>query len=183
VFKRSAFLEELVDSKHVLTICGATLAVLVSLCGSLAWAQTHAGKSQPLIVGQWKLNAEKSKLRLPPDSIEIRQYSLRPDGFLVGLLITVNAQGSHYLQFTAKSDGKDYPEYSDQIMADTIATGKPTPRTYSEKVVDDYVTQWTDKVNGKVTLQGKKTISKDGKTLTITVDGRPASQVGVYDRQ
>jgi hypothetical protein len=87
------------------------------------------------------------------------------------------------LQFTAKSDGKDYPEYSDQLVADMIAEGKPTPRTYSEKVIDDYVTEWTDKEAGKVTQQGKKTISKDGKTLTITVDGRPSSQARVYDRQ
>jgi hypothetical protein len=136
----------------------------------------------PLIVGQWKLNAGKSNLRLPPDFVEVRQYSLRPDGFLVGLLITVNAQGSHYLQFTAKSDGKDYPEYSDQIVADMTAAGKQTPRTYSERVIDDFVTEWTDKVSGKVTLQGKKTIPKDGRTLTITVEGRP-SQLRVYDRQ
>ena len=87
------------------------------------------------------------------------------------------------MQFTAKSDGKEYPEYSDQIVADMIAAGKTTARTYSEKVIDDYVTEWVDKVDGRVTAQGKKTISKDGKTLTITVDGRPASQARIYDRQ
>ena len=54
------------------------------------------------------------------------------------------------------------------------AAGTPTPRTYSEKIIDDYVTEWTDKVAGKVTQQGKKTISKDGKTMTLTVDGRPS---------
>ena len=171
------------NNRLILTICGGTLAFLVSLCGSLTWAQTSEDKALPLIVGKWKLNAEKSNLRFPPDYLEIRQYNLRPDGFLIGLLITVNAQGYHYLQFTAKSDGKDYPEYSDQLMADMIATGKQTPRTYSEKVIDDYVTEWTDKAAGKVTSQGKKTISKDGKTLTITVDGRLPSQARVYDRQ
>jgi hypothetical protein len=168
---------------HVLTIRGASLAFLVGLCGWSAWAQSSADKAAPLIVGRWKLNAERSNLRLPPDYLEIRQYDLRPDGFLVGLLITVNARGYHYLQFTAKSDGKDYPEYSDEIAADMIAAGKPTPRTYSEKVLDDYVTEWTDKAAGKATSQGKKTISKDGRTLTITVDGRPPSQARVYDRQ
>lgn len=171
------------NNRPVLTLRGATFAFAVSCCVSSAWAQTSAGKVTPLIAGQWKLNPRKSNLRLPPDYLEIRQYQLRPDGFLTGLLITVNAQGAHYLQFTAKSDGKDYPEYSDQITADMIAAGKQTPRTYSEKVIDDYITEWTDKASGKVTLQGKKIISKDGKTLTITVDGRPLSAARVYDRQ
>jgi len=171
------------DNLHALTVRGVKWAFFVSLCGSLAWAQTSAGKATPLIVGRWKLNAEKSNLRLPPDYLEIRQYDLRPDGFLVGLLITLNARGYHYLQFTARSDGKDYPEYSDQLMADMIAAGKPTPLTYAERVIDNYVTEWTDKEDGKVTSQGKKTISKDRMTLTITVDGRPSSQARVYDRQ
>lgn len=162
---------------------GAVSALLPTLYISSGWTQTSAHRVAPLIVGQWKLYPEKSHLRLPPDYPEMRQYQLRPDGFLVGLLIRVNAQGSHYLQFTAKSDGKDYPEYSDQLTADMIAAGKETPRTYSEKVVDDYVTEWTDKNAGKVTMRGKKTIFKDGKTLTITVDGRPASEARVYDRQ
>jgi hypothetical protein len=147
-------------------------------------AQAPASKAAPpLIVGTWKLNPEKSNLRLPPDYVEVRQYSLRPDGYLVGLLITGNVQGYRYLQFTAKSDGKDYPEYTDQLLADLLATGKQTPRTYSETIIDEYVTAWTDKADGKVTAQGKKTISKDGKTLTITVDSAPAGQVRIYDRQ
>ena len=157
---------------------------MVALFLSPAWSQAPATASAPLIAGVWKLNPEKSNARVPPDYIEIRQYRLRPDGFLVGLLITgTAAQGYRYLQFTAKSDGKDYPEYSDQIVADMIAAGKQTPRTYSEKIIDEHVTEWTDKVDGKVTAQGKKIISKDGKTLTITVDGAPPSQVRVYDRQ
>jgi hypothetical protein len=82
-----------VNNRHVLPIRGAALALFVSLCGSLVWAQAPAGKATPLIVGQWKLNPEKSNLHLPPDYLEIRQYNLRPDGFLIGLLITVNARG------------------------------------------------------------------------------------------
>jgi hypothetical protein len=171
------------NNRHFPTICGVAFAFCVGFCVSSAWAQISAGNATPLIVGQWKLNPGKSNLRLPPDYLEIRQYNLRPDGFLVGLLITGNAQGYHYLQFTAKSDGKDYPEYSDELTADMIAAGKQTPRTYSEKIIDDHVTQWMDKGSGKVIFQGKKTISKDGKTLAITVDGRPQSEARVYDRQ
>lgn len=145
-------------------------------------AQTPDAKPVPRIVGTWKLNAEKSNLRGPANRVEIRQYQMRPDGFLVGLLITSDAQGRyHYLQFTAKSDGKDYPEFTEVILADMLAAGKQTPRTYAETVLDEYTTDWTDKANGKVTSHGKKIVSKDGETLTVTVEGSP--QIRVYDRQ
>jgi hypothetical protein len=157
------------------------LALIVGLTPP-AGAQDRTGSTTPLIVGTWKLNPEKSGVRVPPDFLEIRQYSMRPDGFLVGLLITGNAQrGYHYLQFVARSDGKDYPEYSDQIVGELVAAGKPTPRTYAERVIDEYVTEWFDKVEGRITGQGKKIISSDRKTMTITVDG--SSQIRVYDRQ
>jgi len=158
-------------------ICVLAVVLASLVCGLRIHAQ-----SAPLIVGTWKLNTEKSQLPpLPAGFFEIRQYTMRSDGYLVGLLMTSGARGYHYLQFTAKSDGKDYPEYSDDVVADLIASGKPTTRSYAERIVDEYVTEWTDKVDGKVTASGKKTISKDGRTLTITVDG--VSRIRVYDRQ
>ena len=158
-----------------------TVALTPIALALVIWVSLDA-QSPSLIAGTWKLNAEKSQLpSMPAGFFEIRQYTMRPDGYLVGLLMTSSPRGYHYLQFTAKSDGKDYPEYSDDIVAELIASGKPTTRSYSERIVDEYVTEWTDKVNGKVTASGKKTVSKDGSTLTITVDG--ASQIRVYDRQ
>ena len=162
-------------------LSGCAVAITVLLVSS-AWSQERAGQAAPLIVGTWKLNTNKSTVRLPPGAMEIRQYSVRPDGFLVGLLITGNApEGYHYLQFVARSDGSDYPEYSDQIVGDLVAAGKPTGRSYAETEIDEYVTEWIDKVDGRVTAQGKKIVSKDRQTLTITIDG--ASQVRIYDRQ
>ena len=158
---------------------GFAVAIIILLVSS-AWGQERPD-TVPLIVGTWKLNPAKSNVRLPPDYMEIRQYSLRPDGFLVGLLITGNPLGYHYLQFVARSDGKDYPEYSDQIVGDLVAVGGPTRRTYAEKAIDEYVTEWIDKVDGRITAQGRKIVSKDRQTLTITVDG--SSQVRIYDRQ
>ena len=160
----------------------SVLAVtIVLLLVPSAWPQERGVQAAPPIVGIWKLNPEKSDLRVPPGTLEIRQYSLRPDGFLVGLLITGNEQGYHYLQFVAKSDGKDYPEYSDLVVGDLVAAGTPTRRTYAETAIDEYVTEWIDKVDGRITGQGKKIVSKDRQTLTITTDGR--SQVRIYDRQ
>jgi hypothetical protein len=162
--------------RHAGFVVATTLVVAAS-----AMAQERAAQATPAIVGTWKLNAEKSNLRFPPDYIEIRQYSVRPDGFLVGLLIQGTPKAYHYLQFVAKSDGKDYPEYSDQIVGDMVAAGKPTRRTYAETLDDEYVTDWTDKVDGRVTGHGKKIVSKDQKTLTITVDN--STTVRIYDRQ
>jgi len=158
------------------------VSILILFVTASASAQAPAGKV-PLIVGVWKLNPEKSKMTVPPDYVEIRQYAMRPDGFMVGLLIQGNAaRGYHFLQFTAKSDGKEYPEYSDPIVADMIAAGKQTPRTYSETIVDEYVIDWVDRVDGKITAKGKKIISQDGKMMTITVDGSNAPP-RIYDRQ
>ena len=174
------------NSLSGMAFCGILISALFQFVVSFTYAQTPTGKEpMPLIVGSWKLNPQKSNLpNFPADRVEIRQYRLRPDGFLVGLLIQTDPQGGyHFLQFTAKSDGKEYPEYSDQIIADMIAAGRQTPRTYSETIVDDHVTNWVDKADGRVTSQGKKIISQDGKTLTVTVDGAPASQGRVYDRQ
>jgi hypothetical protein len=139
-------------------------------------------QTEPPIVGIWTLNREKSQLPAAAAGwFEIRQYAMRPDGYLVGLLVTSNDRGVHYLQFTAKSDGKDYPEYSDVVLADMIAAAKPTTRTYAETAIDAFTTAWTDKVNGKVVASGRKIVSPDRRTLTITTEGR--SQVIVYDRQ
>ncbi|MEP7306228.1 MAG: hypothetical protein ABJA98_11985 [Acidobacteriota bacterium] len=151
--------------------------LVVCICVATSRAQTG-----PPIVGTWTLNREKSQMpAVPAGWFDLRHYALRPDGYLVGLLVTSNNRGVHYLQFTAKSDGKDYPEYSDDLLADMIAAAKPTTRTYAETVIDEFTTAWTDKVNGKVVATGRKIVSKDRRTLTITVDGR--SQVTVYDRQ
>ncbi len=155
------------------------IATLVVTCSCVVTSRTQ---TVPPIVGTWKLNREKSQMpAVPAGWFDIRQYALRPDGYLVGLLMTSNDRGVHYLQFTAKSDGKDYPEYSDDLLADMIAAAEPTTRTYAETVVDEFTTAWTDKVNGRVVATGRKIVSKDRQTLTITVDGR--SQVTVYDQQ
>lgn len=163
------------------TVWGLAVSALLQVIAGALQAQTPADKPVPRIVGAWRLNPDKSNLRVPANHLEIREYRLRPDGFLVGLLITNDPQGRyHYLQFTAKSDGQDYPEYTEALVADMVAAGKPTPRTYSETVVDQYTTDWTDKVNGKVTSHGKKIVSRDGATLTVTVDG--SSRIYIYDR-
>ena len=169
-------------SLSALTFYGIAISAAFHFLMSFTYAQLPA--IRPMIVGNWKLNPEKSGMGTVPGQllINMRQYRMRPDGFLVGLLITADLQGAyHYLQFTAKSDGQDYPEYSDVLLAEMIATSKPTTRMYAERIINHYTTEWIDKVNGRVSAQGKKVVSKDGMTLTISTDGQ--SRVTVYDRQ
>src|SRR5262249_25666935 len=175
--RRATFSDNLADFMRLSRLAFAATFLVVSQ----ASAQERAVQTPPAIVGIWKLTIEKSTVRTPPDAVEIRQYTMRPDGFLVGLRITGTPQAYHSLQFVARSDGKDYPEYSDQNIADMVAAGKPTVRTYAERMLDEYTTEWIDKIDGRVTAQGKKIVSKDRKTLTITVDGSPA--IRIYDRQ
>jgi hypothetical protein len=100
-----------------------------------------------------------------------------------GLLISETRRaGSRFLQFTAKATAKIIPNTRMICWRNSSRPASKPIRTYAERIIDDYVTEWVDKVNGKVTAQGKKTISKDGKTMTITNDNNP-SQVSVWDRQ
>jgi hypothetical protein len=50
-------------------------------------------------------------------------------------------------------------------------------------MIDDFVTEWVDKVDGRVTAKGRKIVSRDGATLTITEDDQPNARPRVYDRQ
>jgi hypothetical protein len=164
---------------RVLVMCSAVLGVM--LAAATPAATQPAPTAAPRIAGTWRLNPQKSGVQVPADYVEVRQYRLRPDGFMVGLLFQGDSRGLRYLQFTAKSDGRDYPEYTDQLLADFIAAGRQPPRTYAERQIDEFVTEWVDKVDGRVTGKGRKIVSSDGATLTVTVDGQ--TQVRVYDRQ
>ena len=169
--------------QRLFSLMGLAAGVSIFTLTSVTSAQAPATKpAAPLIVGTWKLNPEKSGMKnAPPQVTQVRQYRLRDDGYLVGLAITVNPQGNpSFLHFTAKTDGKDYPEYTNELLADLLATGKQTTRTYAENIIDDYTSEWIDKDNGKVIARGTKTISKDGKTMTIDAGG---PQRTVFDRQ
>lgn len=79
--------------------------------------------------------------------------------------------------YTSKFDGKDVP-WAGNPMADTAAP----------KRVDDNTYENVWKKAGKVTVTAKVSVSKDGKTMTITQDGTDPQggkvhAVAVYDRQ
>ena len=128
-------------------------------------------------VGSWKLNAAKSQL----GSNAIRAQTLTFETTADGIKLTsdgTDAEGKPmHSGYTSKFDGKDVP-WAGNPMADTAAPKRIDNNSY-ENV-------W--KKAGKKTVTAKVSVSKDGKTLTVSQTGADAtgaavSSVAVYDRQ
>ena len=67
-------------------------------------------------------------------------------------------------------------------------TGNPLGDAAVYTTVDDRTVSWTVMKGGQVVQTGTDTISRDGKTFTITsmrtdANGRPISNIAVFDKQ
>ena len=143
-----------------------TIALLV---WSLLLARANA--QVPQVLGIWELDLKSSVLPATfPLASETRSFDLRPDGYLVNL-VTRKLTNGHpdFIQIVSKSDGKDYPQYQSVLLAEFQVNGTQTPATYSETVIDDYSVNIIAKVGGRVNNKGVRSISADGKTMTIKV--------------
>ena len=152
-----------------LMVCLSVLGLATSFAGPAL-----AGDSW---VGSWKLNAAKSKVG--PNVI--RAQTLKFEDTADGVKLTshgTDADGkAMHGGYTSKFDGKDVP-WAGNPMADTASPKRIDANTYEN----------TWKKAGKATVISKVSISKDGKTLTISqsgtdVKGTPVNSVAVYDRQ
>jgi hypothetical protein len=144
------------------------LAVLAIVAATSGVAIAGAAAPDP-VIGTWQLNVSKSLLTAGPGVNEVRTYS--QSGQSITLVIkTVGADGKETtIQITYQPDGKDYP-----------VTGTPNYDSLSVKQVDSNTTKFTLKKAGKVVATGTRTVSKDGKTLTVKSKG---GGVLVYDKQ
>lgn len=148
-----------------------------------------ASAQVPYVIGSWSLDTEASIYPGPPPRLQVRTYFPLEDGFLLGMVITIGADGNpSFLQFAAKPDGVDYPEYDPISLAALQMTGELTTATYSETAVDEYTVEWIDKVNGEIAVQGIRQVSEDGETLTIEFDLEGAAGANqtfrlIYERQ
>src|SRR6202049_1599552 len=133
-------------------VLGSLLAVSLG-----AVADTSADPA----IGTWKLNVAKSKARAGtlPQS-ETRTYTAA-DG---GLTLSYKRTGADGKESTVKStykyDGKDYP-----------ISGTSDYDSINVKRIDAHNTESTQKRMGKAVGTTKRTISKDGKTLTLVSKG------------
>ena len=145
--------------------------VFTSLVCSLTLLTATAGAQVPRVLGIWELDPAASSIPQGfPLASETRSFVMRNDGYLVNLVIRKLANGSpDFIQLISKSDGKDYPQYTSGQLAEFQVNGTQTPVTYSETVLDDYSVNIVVKAAGHVGTNAVRSVSADGKTMTIKV--------------
>jgi hypothetical protein len=131
--------------------------------------------------GTWKLNLQKSTFAfgIEPQS-DTRVYEDRGGGLVMSTHTTVNRQGQVALTlYAAKFDGKEYP----------VATkGSGALSTISFHIIGPYSESFVLTRDGKVAVRGTSTVSRDGKTLTMTLnttntEGQTSQGISIYEKQ
>jgi len=152
-----------------------TKSILMALVVCFVGA-TIALAADPFI-GTWKLNAAKSKVSSSGPNNTTVVYEAAGDSIKITTDGT-DAQGKPaHSEWTGKFDGKDYP-----------VSGDPNADARAYKKANAHTLTFENKKDGKVGLNGRITISADGKTRTVHLsgtgaDGKKFSSTAVYDKQ
>jgi hypothetical protein len=151
-------------------ISWTTLGVIVA-------AALLAAQADPR-VGTWNLNVEKSKYSPgPAPKSQVLTIEAAGDAEKV-TSESVSATGQKSsTTYTAPYDGKPHPLKGSEI-ADTVTL----------KRVDSHTTERVDSKAGKSVQTYSRVVSKDGKTMTVTVKGTDAkgqavSNVVVFEKK
>lgn len=148
-----------------------TLAALAILAASASLAL-----AADATLGTWKLDEAKSKLATAAKNSTV-VYAASGDSVKITVDgVDKDGKPAHN-EWTGKYDGKDYP-----------VTGDPNSDTRAYTKVDDHTLTFNAKKGGKVTVNGKVSISADGKTRTVSVtstdaSGKTSDSTAVYNRQ
>jgi hypothetical protein len=129
------------------------------------------------LIGTWRLNVANSKFNPGPQPRnQTRAYKTTPAGISV-TVTTTDAQGkTTTVEFPAIYDGKTYPVKGPGPI-DALALVK----------INNFQSRATLKHAGNVIASAERTISEDGRVLTISYkqpdEERPVDNVSVYDKQ
>jgi len=150
----------------------------VALLLAVGSATVVAAPAADPVIGNWQLNVAKSKFSPgPAPKSDTRTYASGDQGITMTWK-SVGADGKEVVaKSTFKTDGKNYP-----------VTGAANFDGLTLKQVDDHTVQSTQTMGGKVIGTTTRTVSKDGKTLTLNSKGTspagvPYDNVLVYDKQ
>ena len=155
-----------------------TLIGTLALGALLALSSVAIAADAPdSVVGTWQLNTAKSTGSAPMPKSETRVYAASPGGVaLTWKRVSADGKDST-VKTTFKYDGKDYP-----------VAGSPDFDALNAKRIDANTVESTQKRMGKEVGTTERTLSADGKTLTLnskltTPKGDVVTTVYVYDRQ
>jgi hypothetical protein len=143
---------------------------LVMIVMAAAAAELAAQGADP-IAGTWELNVAKSKYtsdRAPKS--QTRTYVVAGQDIKVSSKGVDGSGKPTAASWTINYDGKDRPQ-----------TGNPDADTLSLKRVNAFTVEFTQKRAGKVVITGTRTISPDGKVMTITSKGTTAGGQTIND--
>jgi hypothetical protein len=152
------------------------VSVLIALVGVALNVAVRAQAPSQLF-GTWRLNPAKSKYSPgpPPKSMTVT-YSAAGFGMKI-VVDVVPAEGpAQHWEMTPMYDGNEHK-----------VTGNPEADTISIKRISDTKGESTFKKDRKVMAVNVRTLSPDGKTLTIeskgtTADGKPRHDIAVYEK-
>jgi hypothetical protein len=151
----------------------AQVAIVAALSCLPSFSQTNP------VVGDWKLNTEKSKSSAGLPQNQTTHAEPSGDGIKSTTQSTSADGKAKSYTWTANFDGKDYPITGDAPSgADTIAIKRTSTKTFDA----------TLKKGGKVVQTTKTVYSKDGKTRIQMVKGtdehgKKTSTTLVYEKQ
>jgi hypothetical protein len=157
-------------SKRILWLAAALMVAL-----SFGVRAAHA--KDPLD-GTWVLNVEKSTFRgAPGPKGQVRTYTR--DGEVEKLV----ARGVSWdkkptlVKYSARYDGKDY-DMTGSLGGDKISLRR----------IDSHTTESSQKRDGKAVIVATRTVSADGKTLTVvskgtTVEGQEIDSILMFERK
>ena len=148
------------------------------LVGAIIAIGTGTALAADAVVGTWKLNLAKSTFSPgPAPKSQTRIYAESAQGMTVTVKTTAADGKESTTNLTFKEDGKSYP-----------AGSTPDFDMVSVTRVDALTVHVSQTKAGATVATVVRTVSKDGKTLTVAQKGTHASgvkfdDVSVYDKQ
>jgi len=132
-------------------------------------------QDQELVLGGWELDLSRSMFSPgPPPRSEIRSYQEEHEGIKAEIL-TVNADGSKtHMSYVAS--------FNDVVA---VVTGSQQTDAIRMRKIDPYTAESQLSAGGKLVGVARRVVSKDGQTLTITLERTapvPAKNVEVFRR-
>ena len=128
-------------------------------------------------MGTWKLNEAKSKFSPGATKNHTVVYEAAGDKIKVTVDGTDGDGHAVHSEWTGKFNGRYY-----------AVTGSATSDMRSYRRINGRTLAFTEKKSGKVVLTGRITISRNGKSRTVTTSGKDSKgkwthNTGVFDKQ